>query len=130
MLADSLIISQLTYTLPVWGPSLKANLCSYRHHLYNCAARVVCGLQKYDHVSNGRCTLGWFSLDNPIKHCVINSMYCHYVSSDCVVFINNSPIEFGSNHSYDTQIQSYFCQVSHCKTSFGQWFFRSRVTDW
>ena len=27
LLANSLVISQLTYALPVWGPSLKVNLC-------------------------------------------------------------------------------------------------------
>ena len=33
MLADSLVISQLTYALPVWGPSLRANLYYCLHRL-------------------------------------------------------------------------------------------------
>ena len=70
MLANSLVISQLTYALPVWGPSLKVNLCSRLHHLYNCAVRVVCGLS--DHVANSRHTLGWLSLDNLMKHRAVN----------------------------------------------------------
>ena len=59
-------------------------------------------------------TLGWLSLDNLIKHHTVNSMYQHCVNSDCVVF--NSPIEFGSSHSYDTHTQPYFVNNSHCKT--------------
>ena len=59
MLANSPVIFQLTYAFPVWGPSLKVNLCSHLHHLYNRAVRVVCGLRKYDHVASSRHTLGW-----------------------------------------------------------------------
>ena len=77
-------ISQLTYALPVLGPSLKDYLCSHLLHLCNRAIRVVCGLRKYGHVSNSRCALGWLSLDN--LHHAVNSMYCHYALSDCVVF--------------------------------------------
>ena len=128
LLANSLVISQLTYALPVWGPSLKVNLCSRLHRLYNRAVRVVCGLRKYDHVASSRRTLGWLPLDNLMKHCAVNLMFRHYANSDCVVF--DPPIEFGSNHSYDTRTPFYFCQIPCCKTSFGQRFFRSRVANW
>ena len=58
----------------------------------------------------------------------VNLMFRHYANSDCVVF--DPPIEFGSNHSYDTRTPFYFCQTPCCKTSFGQRFFRLRVANW
>ena len=51
---------------------------------------------------------------------VLGVMYRHYTKCDCVVL--NPPIQFGSNHSYDTRTPSYFCCISCCKTSFGQRF--------
>ena len=99
---------------PVWGPSLKVDLCSRLHRLYNRAVRVVCvcGLRKYDHVASSRHTLGWFSLDNLMRHRAVNLMFRHYANSDCVVF--DPPIEFGSNHSYDTRTPFYFCHIPCC----------------
>ena len=55
-----------------------------------------------------------------MKHCAVNLMFRHYANSDCVIF--DPPIEFGSNHSYDTRTPFYFCQIPCCKTSFGQRF--------
>ena len=93
MLADSLIVPQLTYALSVWGPSLKVHLSSRLHCLYNRAVRITCGLQKYDHVSDSRHTLWWLSLDSLVKHRALGVMYRHYTKCDCVVF--NPPIQFG-----------------------------------
>ena len=107
MLANFLVISRLTYALPVWGPSLKVNLCSRLHRLYNHAVRVVCGFRKYDHVASSRHTLGWLPLDNLMKHHAVSLMFHYYPNSDCAVF--DPPIEFGSNHSYDTRTPFYFC---------------------
>ena len=49
--------------------------------------------------------VGWLSLDNLMKHRAVNLMFCHYANFDCVVF--DPPIEFGSNHSYDTRTPFY-----------------------
>ena len=54
----------------------------------------------HDLAARSRHTLEWLSLVNLIKHCAVNSMFCHYANSDCAPF--NPPNEFGSNHSYDT----------------------------
>jgi len=128
MLADSLVLSQLIYALPVWGPSLKVNLLSQLYRLYNRAIRITCGLRKYDHVSDSRHSLGWLSLDSLVQHCALSVMYHHNVDQDCVVL--NPPLQFGTSHLYDTQTPSYFCYVSRCKTGFGQQLFRTKVTGW
>ena len=78
VLADSLVVPQLTYALSVWGPSLKVNLSSRLYCLYNRTVRITCGLWKYDHVSDSRRTLGWLSLDSLVKHHVLGVMYRHY----------------------------------------------------
>ena len=62
-----------------------------------------------------RRTFGWLSLDSLVKYCALGVMYYHYTKCDCVVF--NPPIQFGYNHSHNTQTPSYFCCISHCKTS-------------
>ena len=66
----------------------------------------MCGLRKYDHVASSRHTLGWLSLDYLMKHRAVNLMFRHYANSDCVVL--DPPLEFGSNHSYDTRTPFYF----------------------
>ena len=109
------------YALAVWGPSVKVNLSSCLHHLYNRAVRITCGLWKYGYVSDSLRTLGWLLLDSLVKHRVLNSICCHFTDCDCVVF--NPPIQFGSSHSYHTRSPSYFCCAYCCKASFGQCFF-------
>ena len=61
---------------------------------------------------------------------ILNYYACEYPIIPELFFQKWLPIEFGSNHSYDTRTPSYFCQIPCCKTSFGQRFFRSRVANW
>ena len=58
MMVDALVFSQL-YALPVWSPSLKANLISRLQHLCKQVVRVTCGLCKFHHVSDSQHHLGW-----------------------------------------------------------------------
>ena len=44
MLVDSLVLSQLNYVLPVWGPPLSQHLSSRLHRLHNRTVHVVHGL--------------------------------------------------------------------------------------
>ena len=54
MLIESLILSRCTYALSVWGLAIsKDSLCQV-NRLQNRAVHLVCGLQKYDYVSQCR----------------------------------------------------------------------------
>ena len=57
-----LILSNLNYALPVWGPSLYSDLVSHLCHFHIQAVRVICGLRRYDDVSDCRFGLRWLPL--------------------------------------------------------------------
>ena len=50
MLIESLVFSQYTYALPVWGPAISKDSMSWLQRMQNRAVRMTCGLRKYDHV--------------------------------------------------------------------------------
>ena len=54
MFVQSLVLSHLRYTVPVWGPYLSHNLQSRLEKMFKCAASVVKELRKFDHASGFR----------------------------------------------------------------------------
>ena len=51
LLIDSLVLSRLSYALPVWGPAISKQNLHRLQRLHNWAVRIVRGLRKFDHVS-------------------------------------------------------------------------------
>ena len=47
LLVESLVLSHLNYTLPVWGPALTHDLLALVK-MHNRAIRVIGGLKKFD----------------------------------------------------------------------------------
>ena len=100
MMADTLVFSQL-YALPVWGSSLKANLISHLQCMCNRAVRVICGLHKFDHVSDSR-----HHLDMLVQYRALVMMYRQYVHRTPTF---EPSFEFGTNHLCETRTLPYFC---------------------
>ena len=65
LLINSFVFSKLFYSSSVWGNTAKSNI--HKLHLeQNFAARLVLGLKKFDHISEGRRSLKWLNVSEKI----------------------------------------------------------------
>ena len=51
LLIDALVLSHLTYALPVWGAAISKQCLTCLQRQHNRAVRIVRNLRKFDHVS-------------------------------------------------------------------------------
>ena len=56
LLIDSLVLSRLTYALPVWGSTISKQCLTHLQRQHNWAVRIVKNLRKFDHC---RTEFGW-----------------------------------------------------------------------
>ena len=61
MLTDSLVISQLTCALPVWGPMLSNCQSQHLQRLDNWGTCITANVQKFDHMFHHCKKLNWLS---------------------------------------------------------------------
>ena len=100
MLIESLVFSQYTYALHVWGPTISKDSMSLLQRMQNRAVHMTCGLRKYDHVSQDRANLGWLPMSEFVKYRTILTMFGqHYLGEGILL---QPPIDFGRKHSYRT----------------------------
>ena len=65
LLINSFVFTKLFYCSTVWGNTTKANIHKLQL-VQNFAARIILGLRKYDHISDGRRTLKWLTVSEKI----------------------------------------------------------------
>ena len=65
LLINSFVFSKLFYCSSVWGNTSKRNLHKLQL-VHNFAARVVLGLRKFDHISQGRKSLRWLDVSEKV----------------------------------------------------------------
>ena len=65
LLLNSFVFSKLLYCSSVWGNTSKRNLHKLQL-VQNFAARVVLGLRKFDHISQGRRSLRWLDVTEKV----------------------------------------------------------------
>ena len=63
LLIDSLVLSYLTYALPVWGPAISKQCLTHLQHQHNWGVRIVKNLRKFNDVSAHQTQLGWLPVD-------------------------------------------------------------------
>ena len=106
LLIDSLVLSRLTYALPVWGSAISKQCLTRLQCQHNWTVCIVKNLKKFDHVSAHRTELGWLPVDALIRYCTVCTMHQLYHRT----FILN-PILFGPQHSYLLDmVSSYICE--------------------
>ena len=66
LLIHSFVFNKLLYCSSVWSNTSKKNIKKLQL-LQNFAARVVLGLKKYDHISEGLKSLGWLDINHKLK---------------------------------------------------------------
>ena len=70
MLVSALVLSQIRYSLPVYGNGTKKNMDRIQKIL-NFAAKVIYGRRKFDHVSDLREQLGWLPAQLMADHATL-----------------------------------------------------------
>ena len=61
LLLNAFIVSRLFYCLTVWSNTSKSNLKKLQL-VHNFAARLILGLRKFDHISEGLKLLKWLNV--------------------------------------------------------------------
>ena len=117
LLINSFVFSKLFYCSSVWGNTSKRNLHKLQL-VQNFAARVVLGLKKFDHISQGRRSLKWLDVtekvlfnDLVLVFKCVNGLAPDYLGK---YFIKRSAV-----HNKNTRGCNNFV-VPGCKLSMGQ----------
>ena len=128
LLIDSLVLSRLSYALPVWGPAISKQNLHRLQRLHNWAVRIVGGLRKFDHVSGHRVALGWLPVDTLIQYRTLCTMHqLHHRTFNLL----DPPILFGPQHTYVFYTVSPYIR-KYCKMPFftNTDFFRYQGAKW
>ena len=67
-LTERLVLSHLTYSLPVWGPSLSKYSLQRIKYLQNRAVCLCRSLHKYDDVSHHYYSLNWLPFESLVQY--------------------------------------------------------------
>ena len=124
LLLKSLVLSHLSYCVTVWGPSLRSILLQQLQRMQNCAVRLCCNLQKYDHVLAFYHKLNWLPLPCFIQFKSLCLMYHQYHHFKCIPL--EPPIIFGETSLYCTRTPVYFATIPMFAWVFHNDFFISK----
>ena len=126
LLIDSLVLSRLTYALPVWGPAISKQCLTRLQRQYNWAVHIVKNLKKFDHVSAHCTELGWLPVDALICYRTLCTMHQLYHRTFTLL---NPSILFGPQHTYSTRCSRTFANTMRWHLSQTQSFFVIRVQN-
>ena len=128
LLIDSLVLSHLNYSLPVWGPSLHQNHLQRLKRMQNRAVRLCRNLKKSDHITEHYCALRWLPLEYLIQYKCLCLMNRQYHGHRCVTL--SLPLRFGRFHQYGTRVRASFACIERYRLSCTQKHFRHKSTHW
>ena len=130
LLINNFVFSKLFYCFSVWGNTSKRNLHKLQL-VQNFAAKVVLGLRKFDHISQGRRSLGWLHV---IEKVLFNDLVLAFkcvngLAPDYLVkyFVKRSAV-----HNRNTRGCNGFV-VPRCRLSTGQrafYYSGSKGIEW
>ena len=130
MLLESLVLSQLSYCVTAWGPSLGSTLLHKLQRMQNRAVRLCCSLRKYDHVSAFYHRLNWLPLPCFIQFrslCLMHRQY-HQINVfhwNHLLFLAELPLTVQC-----TRTPVYFANVPVSRLSFPRRFFHFKASQW
>ena len=85
LVMNSFVFSKLLYCSTVWSNTINSNIAKLQK-VQNFAGRIILGLRKYDHISDGLRSLNWLSIkerlilnDATMMHKCINKLASDYL---------------------------------------------------
>ena len=123
LLMDSFIFSELFYCSTVWSNTSKSNVEKLQL-VQNFAARIVLGLRKYDHISQGIKSLNWLQVSDRlyINDAVMTFKSIHYLVPDYLI----DKFTFRSQIATRNTRQSNDLNIPLCRLATGQRAFAYR----
>ena len=117
LLINSFVFSKLFYCSSVWGNTSKRNLHKLQL-VQNFAARVVLGLKKFDHISQGRRSLKWLDVTEKVlfNDLVLVFKCVNGLAPDC---LGRYFLKLSAVHNKNTRGCNNFV-VPRCRLSMGQ----------
>ena len=128
LLIDSLVLSRLTYALPVWGPAISKQYLTRLQRQHNWAVHIVKNLKKFDHVSAHRTELGWLPVDALIRYRTLCTMHQLYHRT-FTYFAESSYIVWSSTYLFNT-VSSYICKHYEVPSLTDTVIFRYQSAKW
>ncbi len=127
---DTLVISKINYCASVWSNTSDMNIKKIQL-IQNCAARLITGLSKYDHISSTLESLNWLPMkehflyrDTILTFKCINGLAPSYL---CDKFENEQWQRSATIHDRDTRNNKKL-QIPQYRTTCGQRTFKYRAT--
>ena len=117
LLIDSLVLSRLTYALPVWGPAISSTSAQLGS-AYS---------QEFEEILSCLCPSHWLPVDTLIRHRTLCTMHQLYHKTFNLL---DPPILFGPQHTYSTQCPPTFANIERCRLSRTHTFFRYQGAKW
>ena len=107
LLIESLVFSHLSYSISVWGVSLKQYLVKRLERLQNRAVRLLFHLQKFDHVTCYYRRVSWLPFSDLIKYHSMCVMFHQFRGCGKGILLK-PPIQFGQLTDYHTRTKDFF----------------------
>ena len=123
---NSFVFSKRLYCSLVWGNTSKRNLHKLQL-VQNFAARVVLGLKKFDHISQGRRSLKWLDVTEKV---LFNDLVFKCVNGLTPDYLGKYFIKHSAVHNKNTRGCNNFV-IPQCRLSMGQraFYFRG-LREW
>ena len=107
LLIESLLFFHLSYSISVWGVSLKQHLVKRLERLQNHAVRLLFHLQKFDHVTCYYRRVSWLPFSDLIKYHSMCVMFHQFRGCGKGILLK-PPIRFGRLTDYHTRTRDFF----------------------
>jgi len=121
ILIDSLVLSQLVYALPAWGPIQSKSQINRLQLLHNWGTCITANLQRSDHVTCHRKKLKSLSVHSLVKYrclCAMNNIYTINVIVYSSHQLNLEKITAMKQHVHPDLFCQFFCNLTSTKTRF------------
>ena len=129
LLIESLVFSHLSYSISVWGVSLKQHLVKRLERLQNRAVRLLFHLQKFDHVTCYYRRVSWLPFSDLIKYHSMCVMFHQFCGCGKGILLKPRPL-FSLAGLLITITELKFAHTMRCRSSFTQSFFCCKATHW
>ena len=113
LIINTFVFSRLFYCSSVWSNTSVTNVQKFQL-VQNFAARIIYGLRKYDHISEGLRSLRWQNVKQRLMHKCLNGLSPSYLSNK--FWTRSSIHDRQTRHRGNLNIPS--CRIAACQRAF------------
>ena len=125
LMINAFVFSKLFYCSTVWGNTSKSNIKKLQL-VQNFAGKIVLGLKKFDHISQGLKSLGWLSIEDKLRlntAVMVHKCLQHRVP----IYLKDKFVYRSQVHNRQLRsVDNNELNLPHCRLSTGQRSFAFR----